>query len=65
MYIEFTWLWLVATLIVVWFWMRHESDKAYQDGIQYAIYMHSQGKCKYETYEDDEGTEILEIVFEE
>lgn len=65
MYIELTWLWVVFTLIAIWYWIRHESDKAYEEGVQYAIYMHSQGKCTYDLYEDEEGVEVLKIVFKE
>jgi len=65
MYIDLTWIWLVITLIAVWFWIRKESDKAYEDGVRYAIYMHSQGKCKYEIYENEDGEDVISITFED
>ena len=52
-------------MVGVFYWKRWESDKAYEEGIQYAIYMHSQGKCTYELFEDEEGEESLKIMFKE
>jgi len=65
MYIDLSWLWLAVTMVGVFYWKRWESDKAYEEGIQYAIYMHSQGKCTYELFEDEEGEESLKIMFKE
>lgn len=65
MYIDLNWIWVLLTMAAVWFWNRYESNKAYSEGIQYAIYMHSQGKCEYEVYEDEDGDDILSIKFKD
>ncbi len=56
--------WYVAPFAIaaaaIWYHNKVK-DEMFEEGIQYAVVMHHQGKLTYSAYEDDDGDESIEI----
>jgi competence protein ComGC len=63
MFVELWMILLPVSILIVYLIVHYAKQQAFEDGIAYAVEMHSSGILTYDRYEDEDGLECITIKY--
>jgi hypothetical protein len=63
MFIELWMILLPVSIFIVYLLIAQAKKEAFEEGVQYAVEMHSEGILTYDRYEDEDGMDCITIKY--